>query len=216
MFTWICPQCGREVPPSYNECPDCTSRKEVREPERERQPAPITGAAGAPKPLPRPKVKKGLPGWALTLIFALAFGVLGAGGYYAYRHFSSGEETAKGPIEFEAPTTASAAPEKPSILGKYIEVTGLRLTEDSNQKASVRFLVVNHSGAQIADLAGTVALKPSTAESDDPPMGTFTFQVPSLGPYESRDLDAPVQTKLRAYELPDWQYLRAEVKITSP
>ncbi|HTS30468.1 MAG TPA: hypothetical protein VMH81_31570 [Bryobacteraceae bacterium] len=23
MFTWICPQCGREVPPSYNECPDC-------------------------------------------------------------------------------------------------------------------------------------------------------------------------------------------------
>ncbi len=23
MFTWICPQCGREVPPAYNECPDC-------------------------------------------------------------------------------------------------------------------------------------------------------------------------------------------------
>src|ERR1035437_4689408 len=23
MFTWICPQCGREVPPAYNDCPDC-------------------------------------------------------------------------------------------------------------------------------------------------------------------------------------------------
>jgi len=23
MFTWICPRCGREVPPSYDECPDC-------------------------------------------------------------------------------------------------------------------------------------------------------------------------------------------------
>jgi hypothetical protein len=23
MFTWICPQCGREVPPAYNECPNC-------------------------------------------------------------------------------------------------------------------------------------------------------------------------------------------------
>ncbi len=23
MFTWICPQCGREVPPAYNDCPNC-------------------------------------------------------------------------------------------------------------------------------------------------------------------------------------------------
>ena len=26
MFTWICPQCGREVPPAYNECPDCSNK----------------------------------------------------------------------------------------------------------------------------------------------------------------------------------------------
>jgi hypothetical protein len=26
MFTWICPQCGREVPPAYNECPDCKAK----------------------------------------------------------------------------------------------------------------------------------------------------------------------------------------------
>ena len=25
MFTWICPQCGREVPPAYNDCPDCSN-----------------------------------------------------------------------------------------------------------------------------------------------------------------------------------------------
>ncbi len=23
MFTWICPKCGREVPPAYNDCPNC-------------------------------------------------------------------------------------------------------------------------------------------------------------------------------------------------
>lgn len=26
MFTWICPQCGREVPPAYTECPDCVAK----------------------------------------------------------------------------------------------------------------------------------------------------------------------------------------------
>ena len=26
MFTWVCPQCGRDVPPSYNECPDCSAK----------------------------------------------------------------------------------------------------------------------------------------------------------------------------------------------
>jgi hypothetical protein len=26
MFTWICPKCGREVPPAYTECPDCSGK----------------------------------------------------------------------------------------------------------------------------------------------------------------------------------------------
>ena len=26
MFTWICPQCGREVPPAYADCPDCAAK----------------------------------------------------------------------------------------------------------------------------------------------------------------------------------------------
>ena len=26
MFTWVCPQCGREVGPAYNECPDCAGK----------------------------------------------------------------------------------------------------------------------------------------------------------------------------------------------
>jgi hypothetical protein len=37
MFTWICPQCGREVPPAYTECPDCAAK---------------AAAAGAPPPIP--------------------------------------------------------------------------------------------------------------------------------------------------------------------
>ncbi|HXM42895.1 MAG TPA: hypothetical protein VN924_16700 [Bryobacteraceae bacterium] len=29
MFTWICPHCGREVPPSYDACPDCAAREQA-------------------------------------------------------------------------------------------------------------------------------------------------------------------------------------------
>jgi hypothetical protein len=40
--------------------------------------------------------------------------------------------------------------------------------------------------------------------------------VPALGPYEARDATAPLNTKLRAYEMPDWQNISGQVQITSP
>jgi hypothetical protein len=40
-------------------------------------------------------------------------------------------------------------------------------------------------------------------------VGTFAFKI-SLGPYESKEIKAPLSTRLRVYELPDWQFLRAE------
>jgi hypothetical protein len=40
--------------------------------------------------------------------------------------------------------------------------------------------------------------------------------VPSLGPQEVKDISATALTKLRIYEMPDWQFIRAEVEITSP
>ena len=43
MFTWICPQCGREVPPAYTECPDCTKKA-----------AEAAGAIPAPPPVGAP------------------------------------------------------------------------------------------------------------------------------------------------------------------
>jgi hypothetical protein len=29
MFTWICPRCGRELSPSYAECPNCTTSRQA-------------------------------------------------------------------------------------------------------------------------------------------------------------------------------------------
>ena len=212
MFTWICPQCGREVPPAYNECPDCASGKAAPQ----QQQAPVTGARGVARQRPHARpARKSWPGWALTLIFALGFLALGVGAYYASQRLLGKKHATASSLE--EPSAETAAPlAKPSLLTRYIEITGLRLTEDASQKAAIQFIVVNHSGAEVADLEGTVELRETTAQPDDPPMGTFSFKVASLGPYEARDIKATVQTKLRAYELPDWQFLKADVKVTSP
>jgi hypothetical protein len=159
-----------------------------------------------------------LPPWLLSIIFAVLFLAVGAGAYFGIRYFSGSSEasnTTPAPAE-NAPAGAAASKAKANTLQKYVEVVGMRLMEDSKKKPEIRFVVVNHSGAEIADLAANVNLWARTAKSDEEAVGTFTFKVPSLGAYESKELSGPLNTKLRVYELPDWQNLVAEVQITSP
>jgi hypothetical protein len=110
------------------------------------------------------------------------------------------------------PTQPSAAADASPVL-KNLELTGFRLTEDSKQAVILQCVVINHSGADLGDVRATASLNAITARQALEPVGTFTFRT-TLGPYESKDLKVPVTTKMRAYELPDWQFLRAE--ITGP
>jgi hypothetical protein len=230
MFTWICPTCGREVPPAYDECPDCAARGIKAEP------APPTSAEVAPSAPPSvaapavaaappqvppvqmlaygpPPPRAGMPTWLLTILFAFAFAGLGAGVYWAINYFRGGAAaTASVPVE----TAAVKGPGKEHPLQKYVEVTGIRFLENAKHDIEARFVVVNHSGADISDLAGTVNIWGRTAKSEEEAAGSFQFKMPSLGPYESKDAVSLVQTKLKAYELPDWQNVSAEVQITSP
>src|SRR5271165_1822169 len=116
-----------------------------------------------------------------------------------------------GPVE---PT--SAIPTKKHPLAKYVELVGFRLSEAGGGKLKVKFAVVNHSEADIGDLGVRVRLTTSSAKPDDPPIATFDVKVPSLGPEEVKDVSAATTSKLRVYELPDWQFLKAEFEITSP
>ena len=111
-----------------------------------------------------------------------------------------------GPVE---PT--SAVPTKKHPLAKYVELVGFRLSEAGGGKLKIRFAVVNHSEADIGDLGVRVHL--TTASAD---IGTFDVKVPTLGPEEIQDVSATVPSKLRVYELPDWQFLKAEFEIISP
>lgn len=101
-------------------------------------------------------------------------------------------------------------------LGKYLELSGYRLAEKGAGKLAVKFVVVNHSEADIGDLTLKIRLVTTAAKPEDPPITEFEAKVASLGPQEIKDVSAMANTKLRIYELPDWQFIRAEVEITVP
>jgi len=217
MFTWICPHCGAEVPPTESECPHCSARGRPSD-QPAPQPtevAPPPAAVTPPSPPAQPvyviSEKRRVPGWVVALVVAAV--TLGAGAL-GYRYLQSSHRASRP----ASPPEAAQLPGQVtgSRLAKYIEVTGFRILEDEQRRLQIQFLVVNHSPADIQDLAGKVRLRSSTGRPDEPPVGTFEFHTSRLAPYASIEFKTLLQSKLRAYEIPDWQFLRAEVEIVSP
>jgi len=247
MFTWICPQCGREVPPAYTECPDCAAKAAqaaAAQPPGEPAASPVAAPPPAPayappyappspafvqqapapppyQPAPPAEVRPyvpaappephgGLPTWLMAVVFVFAFVGLGAGIFWTIGYFRGRPTTP--PATVESPAAKAGANANP--IQKYIEVAGVRFT-DTKDKIGVKFVVVNHSGAEISGLAGNVTVWGRTQKSEEDAAGTFTFST-NLGPYESKELEAPLTTKLKVYELPDWQNVSTDVQITAP
>lgn len=101
-------------------------------------------------------------------------------------------------------------------LAKYIELAGFRLTLEAGGKVKVEFAAINHSDADLEELGVHVRLTTSVAKPGDPPITEFDAKVPALGPREDHDVTFTGTTSLKSYELPDWQFLRADFDITSP
>ena len=218
MFSWICPDCGRVVPPSQTECPDCVA-KAAGAAQAAASPAaaaPRPGAAApaassppqaAPAPyVAQPAAHSGLPAWLLTILFAFAFVGIIALVYYGYDKYK-GRKAAEpaSAVAFEKVPAAMQAKVHP--LAKFLEVTGVRLLQDEKKQTEVLYVVVNHSAAALPELKCRLAILGA---------GDLTFQLPSLGPYESKELKSTLNTKLRVYELPDWQFTKTELQIISP
>lgn len=227
MFTWICPKCGKDVPPAYAECPNCAAaqRGTLQQPAASQpkpqeaqtsqpgaSPIPASGETG-PTPQatgPGPAARRRMSPWLVTMNVALTCVSI----FAAVLWFTRSPGTTAQPVHavqpaLETPGIAAPTPVASSnpIL-KQIELTGLRLTEDSAQKPYIELVAVNHSAADLGEISETVNLKAVAAKNTEP-IGTFPLKT-SLGPYESKDIKVPVTTKLRAYEFPDWQFLRAE------
>ncbi len=149
----------------------------------------------------------------MSIVFTLAFGGLLAGGFLGYQHFKDGKDTPDAPAA-EAPRpgkkSAGGAAEVNPLL-KQIEVGGLRITQGKDKKPQIRFLLINHSLVDIGDLSGALQVM-----AKDESVGSCAFKVSGLGPYEAKEIVMPLTTKMQAYELPDWQFLRAELSLKTP
>jgi hypothetical protein len=99
---------------------------------------------------------------------------------------------------------------------KFIELAGFRLNEAGPGNLRIRFIALNHSEADMSEMTVHVRLITSVSKPDDPPIAEFDAKVPPLGPLEIRDVTTTISSKVRAYEFPDWQFLRADFDITAP
>jgi hypothetical protein len=231
MFTWICPKCGKEVPPAYSDCPNCAPERPADAPvagePANQVPAPnVTAALERPAAPPQPAAvpvaepsvapppvaaqRRGgvsVPGWLLSLLIAAVLIIVGLTVVLLTRSSSNAPAPAPQAAALEKPAPAAISDSNPTF--RYVELTGLRLTEDAKHKAFVQVVVVNHSAGDLGTVAATVNLK-AVAKQAEEAVGTFSFKT-TLGPYESKEIKAPFDTKLRVYELPDWQFLRVEI-----
>jgi hypothetical protein len=293
MFTWICPQCGKEVPPAYNDCPDCSKKAaagggdaaqappanppvpppvyapppatqpyyqpqpqaqqpqapqpQAQQPYYQQPPPPQQAPPGyyppqaqtappnyppqppnyppqpqAPPPgyYPMPAApgsarRFNLPVWLMTVIFAV--GIVGVVfGIVSLLSTNRGSE-GNGPAPIAAVESPAAKPgAKTNSFQKYIEVAGVRFVLDAKKKNTMaKFVLINHSETDIDGLAGNVTIWGRTQKSEEDAQGTFTFTT-TLGPFESKELSVPLNTKRKIYELGDWQNLTTDVQITAP
>jgi hypothetical protein len=148
----------------------------------------------------------------MILAFALAFIGIGAAVLFGVQRYSRSNPTEKAGLE----NPSNPSQQKVSNpLQKFVEVVGIRIVTEK-KKPVAKFIVVNHSNAETGDFAASVTLWASTKRSEEDSIGSFSFKVPSLSPNGSQELTEPLKTKLKPYELPDWQNATAEIQITSP
>jgi hypothetical protein len=142
------------------------------------------------------------------LIVAGVVGAIVAGAVWFKRR---GSTEAAPTAAASSETAVVATPASAHRYGKIIELSGFRITEDARKRATVVAAVTNHSAADIGDIDLKVTLK----TPDGTEIGTATMKAAGLGPFASTDATGALTTKLRAYEFPDWQFIRADFEITS-
>ncbi len=155
--------------------------------------------------------KTGLPAWTVSLLVATTV-FLGVGSVLQYLASSRDAKAASVSTQQSDQSSSGVSTiELPS--SRLVEVTGMRVVGgSSNQKAQLHYIVVNHAPTSLSGISLKVAVRSGSSGSGSP-LFNFTTAIASLGPYQSKEFRTDLDPALRASELPDWQDLRAEVRV---
>ncbi|MCU0226960.1 MAG: hypothetical protein MUF01_04935 [Bryobacterales bacterium] len=286
MFAWICPKCGKEIPPQYDGCPEWCPEYDKQKaylkqtgPARVEATSPIvknlmqieggtmsggtyTGAtylSGATVAPPRPGAAQenaegsrfrpaaaaisyeatppdgGSAGASLTPINELRTGAVNANadgsrpmnpflvtllaavvflalGYAGFKYY----DQSKGALGASTNMVGPGGNAGGHRLNRVLSVTALRFVPGKNKQMEARFVIVNGGAAQTPTFSGTVHVRPKDAAADETPMVSFDLKDVALGPYESREMQAPLNKTLKPYELPDGNLVRTDLVISEP
>src|SRR5690349_17015403 len=163
MFSWICPKCGAEVPPSYSECPRC-SPETATAPLKTTASTVLEAPAAPPPPAPRPvaepaaavervvpippppaspppriaatapaPIGRQFPAWLALVLTAAGMALVLALIYFVVRPSRPSERT-----QTAAPGPLESAPAAAKVensqYAKNLELAGFRISEDKNQR----------------------------------------------------------------------------------
>jgi hypothetical protein len=177
--------------------------------------------AGISAPIsPRPRrepPKRSLPAWVVSLVVAatLVTSMLGLAIYFMPGMLAGSPPPANAEAKATAAPQPVALPPDPKAppISKYVEVTGFRFVTTRDRGSSIHYIVVNHSAAMLSDVTVNVTLRARAAQASQPPLSQFSFPLPDLGPYESREMVSPIERITRPGVLPEWQDLDVQVNI---
>lgn len=158
-------------------------------------------------PASRAVRKSSAPGWMISLLVALL--ILLASTWFVQKS-AFADRFLVTHADNSAPPSDAALGAFPS-MAKYVEVTGLRASVDSKSGSDIRYVVVNHSAADLPAFQIKVRVHPRKGNAE---IFSFTAVVPGLGPNESREMHTTISSQLHSYEVPEWSNMRVEAHVT--
>ena len=205
MFTWECPDCGKEVDVAEKECPNCKAQfnKASTEDTADRLPRLIEREDEPPAP---PKHAFTIQPTHLALFFVILIAaVLGA------VYLSRPDIFKVDDVPLLADSTA------PAELGRAfegsIEIAGIRYFYDDEIKPKVRAVVINHGEADKSAVELQVELRTLEAAEDAMPLATFEIDLEGpLAGRASTEIETDLTTAATIQAMPSWEQLRVDVK----
>ena len=197
MFTWVCSTCGKELDVSVTECPECKGRPTA---------PPLTVPTASPAASRNPFRLR------LALVAGLAVvGLIWLVLYQSRRPASPPRAASKPMLTLQpVPEAAAAIPAPPH----QVEVAGVRLSYDAQDKPQVRAVVINHGEEELRNATLAVSLRNASARPDSPPLARFTTRIAgALKPGDSKEIKAPLEAFATLAAMPPWRQLRADVEL---